>query len=684
MKAYKKIFLAIVAGLTLTACDLSTLFDGGVIEKMEVSPNDITIDVGIEFDLNVKILSPEFVTDRTVYWTSSDQDIVTVDQNGKIRGINRGEATVSAVAKYGGAHADCSVHVEEVIGLLTSIAVQDQKTNYEIGDEFVKPTVIATYQTDLDGSTDTKDVTSKAKFSGFDSSTSGTKTITVSYTENTITKTTTYDVQVAEQGGSGISKKTLKYDYTDVTGNNFARIDSCPSVGTAKLLVIPVWFTDSSTCISTSKKANVRSDIQTAYFGSASDTGWQSVKSFYETESHGQLALTGTVTDWYECGKSSSYFYSDNGMKTGQFAELAANWYFQNNPSDSRKNYDCDGDGYLDGVMCIYGYPNFRSKSGSGSNLWAYAFWLQDSSKNSKTSPGLNSFFWASYDFMYGSNASSRTGYSYHYGDTSHCSVDAHTYIHEMGHVFGLDDYYDYNDVAEPAGKITMQDENVCGHDPYSVMALGWASPYIPTETMDITINSFQESGDLILLTPSWNKYDSPFDEYILLELYSPTGLNQFDATYQYAGRDLAPNAAGIRVWHVDSRLITYKNSSYPFTTYPLENNGVELAMSNTYWSNDEDNNNIYTSRLAQEVSSTYGNYNLLQYIRKDSYANYKPNSVISSSNMFKQGDTFKMNTYKNQFYTSGRLNNGLELGWEFKVKSLNSSKATITVTKVA
>ena len=34
-------------------------------------------------------------------------------------------------------------------------------------------------------------------------------------------------------------------------------------------------------------------------------------------------------------------------------------------------------------------------------------------------------------------------------------------------------------------------------------MAFGWSDPYIPTETCEITINDFQSSHDLILLTPN-------------------------------------------------------------------------------------------------------------------------------------------------------------------------------------
>ena len=81
---------------------------------------------------------------------------------------------------------------------LSSIAVSGQKTEYTVGDSFEKPTVIATYS---DAST--ADVTSSATCSGYDMSTAGNQTVTVSYTEGSTTKTTTYTITVSAAQGGG-------------------------------------------------------------------------------------------------------------------------------------------------------------------------------------------------------------------------------------------------------------------------------------------------------------------------------------------------------------------------------------------------------------------------------------------------------------------------------------------------
>jgi hypothetical protein len=247
-----------------------------------------------------------------------------------------------------------------------------------------------------------------------------------------------------------------------------------------------------------------------------------------------------------------------------------------------------------------------------------------------------------------------------------------------MGHVFGLDDYYDYSGNASPAGGFSMQDYNVGGHDPFSVMALGWAKPYIPMSSATITIGDFQSSHDLILLTPSWNTNDSPFDEYMLLELYTPTGLNEFDATHQYGGGyPKGPTVPGIRLWHVDARLTRYFSGSYQTTlsTDPTSSN-VYTAMSNTY----------YSSKAADYISplgSSYANYNLLQLIRNNSSEDYTPTADFSASNLFTNGQSFSMSNVAGQFVNSGKLNSNINLGWTFTIDSLSSSNATITLSRI-
>lgn len=482
--------------------------------------------------------------------------------------------------------------------------------------------------------------------------------------------------------------KKASYNYKHYTKYNASAISSAPCVGSANILVIPVWFTDSGNYIASSNKENVRSDIQAAYFGTNEETGWRSVKTFYEEESHGSLTFTGKVSEWYSCGKASTYYNTDSSL-TSDLVVTASDWYF-NNHSDARTNYDKDGDGYLDSVMLIYGAPDYGSlNDNSRSNLWAYCFWIQDPNVQSTSKPGANVFFWASYDFMYNSSkAYQRTGKSYYGGgDTTYCSLDTHTFIHEMGHVFGLEDYYDYSGQHSPAAGFSMQDNNVGSHDPFSSYALGWGKAYIPAETTTINLKPFQDTGEMILLSPNPDSNNSPFAEYLLLEYYTPTGLNRFDSDHQYREGyqyPQGPNTRGIRLWHVDARLAKYNsyNGSLSITSNPPgQYNKVTMVNSNTYLGNGVTADSGYLSPLGSE----YYNFNILQMIRNTaslSEDNYLNNN-LRSNDLFKAGATFSMSTYKYQFAKTGKLNSNTNLGFTFTVNTLTSDNASITITKL-
>lgn len=499
----------------------------------------------------------------------------------------------------------------------------------------------------------------------------GNTTVTVTATAANGVLTATTAVEVVE--APTLAKTPMAYTYKDYVSNNVYDLDNCPTTGSAKILVIPVWFSDSSSYINANNKASVREDIRKAYFGTQTETGWHSVKTYYEAESMGRLTLEGTVSDWYNVNSNMSTYGSVNSgaNATMSLVESASDWYFTNNPSESRKDYDRDGNGYLDGVMLIYAAPDYYAMNRSSyGNLWAYCYWMQDTSKKSTTNPGANVYFWASYDFMYGSNAYSRTGQSsYASGDTSHCTIDAHTFIHEMGHVFGLEDYYDYGSYQySPAAGFSMQDHNVGGHDPYSVMAYGWADPYIPTSSCTIEIGAFQSTHDVVLLTPSWNSVDSPFDEYLLVELFTPTGLNAQDCSFKYADDVKGPSATGIRLWHVDARLVAVNSvssrgepnySSSNITVNPTQGTyGVYHAMSNSYNSSD------YGSILG----SNYYRYNLVEVIRNSTTMSTGSTDTLSADDLFYSGDTFNMSKYAKQFANSGKLNSNVDLGWSFSV----------------
>ena len=493
-------------------------------------------------------------------------------------------------------------------------------------------------------------------------------------------------------------KVQMKKSYDDVLRNDwYGGSDYTPASGSPKLLIIPIWFTDSSQYISSSKKEAVRQDIETAYLGSEEDIGWESVRTFYQKESGGTLELQGTLTDWYEVGKASTDYAQDiierqnvdmAVDRVGRLQIAASDAYFEAHPEDNRRNYDSDRNGKLDGVMLIYAAPDYAALGNSTyDNLWAYKYENTTTEAN-LTHPTAGVFFWASYDFLYGNNARTRTGYSYAGGDTSHCTLDTHTFIHEMGHMFGLEDYYDYSQQYNPAGGFSMQDCNVGGHDPWSNLALGWGAPYIPSQSCEITIEAYQKNHDMILLSPGWNPDDSPFDEFLLLELYTPTGLNKLDSDFTYCGGyPRGPRQAGIRLWHIDARLSQWipqmingvQVDTFDSNKHTNPDDGYVGAMcSNTYYKSGSATND-YLTLLGED----YYDFDLLHLIRNStSFANKVPFSLgdFTANDLFGNGDSFDQHTFRKQFVNGDQLDEGSTLGWSFSV-SINGSGEDITAT---
>ena len=155
----------------------------------------------------------------------------------------------------------------------------------------------------------------------------------------------------------------------------------------------------------------------------------------------------------------------------------------------------------------------------------------------------------------------------------------------------------------------------------------------------------------------------------MLLELYTPTGLNEFDSTYQYnGGYPKGPTTPGIRLWHVDAELGSY-TTGY-ITTKPTDGR-VTHVYSNSYGEN-------HGSILGED----YYDYNVLQLIRNNTSETYQPTADLSSDSLFKQSSSFNMDTYSQQFIKGTKMNDGKALGWSFTVTSVSSTSATITLTK--
>lgn len=107
---------------------------------------------------------------------------------------------------------------EAPAAILSSISVEGQKSAFNVGDTFSHEGAVVTALYN-DGTT--KNVTDDAEFSTPDMTTAGTKTVTVSYTENEVTKTTTYEITVAEAQQLGEGEYSFTITVADFNSDSY-------------------------------------------------------------------------------------------------------------------------------------------------------------------------------------------------------------------------------------------------------------------------------------------------------------------------------------------------------------------------------------------------------------------------------------------------------------------------------
>ena len=108
-------------------------------------------------------------------------------------------SNTSVTIGYGGKSCSQAITVTAASKTLSSISISGSyKTSFTVGDTF---TFGGTVTANFSDST-TQNVTSSATFSGYNMSSAGNQTVTVSYTYGGTTKTTSYSITVASSGGT--------------------------------------------------------------------------------------------------------------------------------------------------------------------------------------------------------------------------------------------------------------------------------------------------------------------------------------------------------------------------------------------------------------------------------------------------------------------------------------------------
>ena len=264
---------------------------------------------------------------------------------------------------------------------------------------------------------------------------------------------------------------------------------------------------------------------------------------------------------------------------------------------------------------------------------WAYRYWNVYTDENDEyyeyDGVSANDYVWASYYFMQET-----------YDEEGNVSYDAtdllgtYTYIHEFGHALGADDYYDtsYSEDEGPMAGCDIMDSMLGDHSPFTKFNYGWLTEsrlVTAEESVTLTLTSFTDTGDTVILANNWDDRLGAYQEYFVVAYYRGTGLNSEDIGGGYFARD------GIVVYHVNASLI---GEEYDGEIY------YDIYANNT------------------DPSDEYGTvYNLIEYVKS-----------AADTFTYIEGDTTPVIT----------LDSGEELAFTFVVDSLTDDTATLTFTR--
>ena len=401
-----------------------------------------------------------------------------------------------------------------------------------------------------------------------------------------------YDKLITNEGAGLPSDPDGVYDvdftkgeYIKDVSNQSLYMGGCPTTGSSGVLIIPVQFSDV-----TAESKGYTTDTLREAFSKGGKTDYFSVYDYYYISSYGQLALDITLLDfWFTPAYESEYYsqfsfvYEGEVVPRGEQLILNEALDYLDDIMDLSQ-FDSDNNGTIDAVVLI----NTLEIDSSNFFYWAFRHFnfYRDEANCYYEYDGVHAqdYLWAPYQFLY--------EVCDEQGNTTIDNITAmntHTFIHEFGHVLGLDDYYDYAGISSPLYGRDLMDSKNGDHNPYSKFNLGWltTSRLVVTDgSITLTLEDFSKSGDTIILANNWDDTLGAYQEYYVLVYYTNHGLNVGDYTGYF-------DTEGVLVYHVNAEIYmengknlydVYTKNTYIAHEYGTKNNLVEFVVSDTNW----------------------------------------------------------------------------------------------------
>ena len=131
-------------------CNVKVLHKEVKVTGISVDFEDIFLKVGGEQTLNPTV-SPSDADDKTVTYFSSDENIATVNNSGKVVAVSVGNAVITITTKDGGYTATCNVSVSEDIPEAESVSLNYDSLAMEVGEQRTLRATLSPYNASTEG-----------------------------------------------------------------------------------------------------------------------------------------------------------------------------------------------------------------------------------------------------------------------------------------------------------------------------------------------------------------------------------------------------------------------------------------------------------------------------------------------------------------------------------------------------